>query len=88
MGNILERGVGLSPYSDRFAHACALEVVLPDGRLLHTGLGAYGNAQAEHLYSYGCGPVLDGLFSQANLGIVTRLTFWLMPKPASCSTVR
>jgi 4-cresol dehydrogenase (hydroxylating) len=82
VGNILERGVGLSPYGDRFAHCCAMEVVLPDGRLLRTGLGAYPGAQAEHLYKHGVGPALDGLFTQANLGIVTRLTFWLMPKPA------
>ena len=27
------------------------------------------------------GPVLDGLFSQSNLGVVTRMTVWLMPAP-------
>lgn len=81
LGNILERGVGLSPYSDRFAHACALEVVLPDGELLRTGFGAYAGSQAQHLCRAGIGPALDGLFTQSNLGIVTRLTFWLLPRP-------
>jgi len=81
LGNLMERGVGLSPYSDRFAHCCDLEIVLPDGELLHTGFGAYPGARAAHLVKHGFGPALDGLFTQANLGIVTRLTFWLMPKP-------
>jgi 4-cresol dehydrogenase (hydroxylating) len=58
-----------------------MEVVLPDGRLLRTGFGHYDNAQAAAVYKWGVGPYLDGLFTQSNLGIVTRLTFWLIPKP-------
>lgn len=81
VGNILERGVGLSPYSDRYGHSCAYEVVLADGRIIRTGYGSYPNAKAEHLYKDGLGPSLDGLFTQANFGIVTRMTVWLMPKP-------
>ena len=81
LGNIMDRGVGLSPNSDRYATSCAMEVVLPDGRMLRTGFGAYPEAQAKHLYKHGCGPALDGLFTQSNLGIVTRLTIWLMPEP-------
>ncbi|MGE3807423.1 MAG: FAD-binding oxidoreductase, partial [Gemmataceae bacterium] len=81
LGNILERGVGLSPHSDRFAHSCGLEVVLPDGQLVRTGMAAFEGSKTENLARWGCGPALDGLFTQANLGIVTRLTFWLMPRP-------
>ena len=33
------------------------------------------------VYKWGVGPTLDGLFSQSNLGIVTRMTIWLMPAP-------
>jgi 4-cresol dehydrogenase (hydroxylating) len=83
VGNIMERGIGLGPYSDRAAHACAMEVVLADGQLLKIGQGAYGDISARHLVKAAPGPLLDGLFTQANLGIVTRLTFWLMPKPAA-----
>ncbi|KAK2006133.1 FAD binding domain-containing protein [Colletotrichum eremochloae] len=33
------------------------------------------------LYPYGWGPINDGLFSQGNSGIVTKMGFWLMPTP-------
>jgi 4-cresol dehydrogenase (hydroxylating) len=48
---------------------------------MQTGFGPYPNAQAQHVYKWGVGPSLDGLFSQSNMGIVTRVTIWLMPKP-------
>lgn len=66
-----------------------LEVVLPTGELLRTGMGALpqpkvaGAAQQRldeepgnkcwQLFPYGFGPSIDGLFSQSNLGIVTKL---------------
>lgn len=81
VGNVLERGFGHSVNGDRFLHTCGMDVVLPDGRLLRTGFGHYANAQAAAAYKWGVGPYLDGLFTQSNLGIVTRLTFWLMPRP-------
>ncbi|MEZ5353879.1 MAG: FAD-binding oxidoreductase [Bryobacteraceae bacterium] len=80
VANALERGFGHSPYADHFAHACNLEVVLPDGDCIETGHGRFGAASSP-TYRWGSGAVLDGLFSQSNLGIVTRCTLWLMPKP-------
>ena len=32
-------------------------------------------------YKTGFGPWIDGLFSQSNFGIVTKMGFWLMPEP-------
>lgn len=81
LANYIERGFGHSPYADHFAHVCALEVVTADGELLHTGFGRFDNAKAKDAYRWGVGPYLDGLFSQSNLGIVTAMTVWLMPKP-------
>jgi 4-cresol dehydrogenase (hydroxylating) len=81
VGNAIERGSGHTPYGDHFATSCNYEVVLPDGSLMQTGFGAYLGAQAQHVYKWGIGPTLDGLFSQSNFGIVTRMTIWLMPKP-------
>ncbi len=81
LGNYIERGFGHSPYADHFAQVCALEVVTADGELLHTGFGRFDNARAKDAYRWGVGPYLDGLFSQSNLGIVTAMTVWLMPKP-------
>lgn len=81
IGNTMERGFGHTPYGDHAAHVCALEVVLADGTCLTTGLARFGG-QAGAVYRWGVGPALDGLFLQSNLGVVTKLTLWLMPAPA------
>ncbi|HET8549813.1 MAG TPA: FAD-binding oxidoreductase [Bryobacteraceae bacterium] len=81
IGNTVERGFGHTPYGDHFAHICNLEVVLPDGDCIETGFGRFGNVAATPVYRWGVGPILDGLFSQSNLGIVTRMTAFLMPEP-------
>ena len=83
MGNILERGFGHSPYGNRLQHVSGMQVVLASGDLLETGFGHYPNAAATHLFPYGLGPFLDGLFTQSNFGIVTRIGVWLMPQ-AEC----
>lgn len=81
IGNIVERGFGHTPYGDRFANVCGLEVILPTGELIHTGFGRFPNAQTSSVYRWGVGAYLDGLFSQSNFGIVTKMTIWLMPAP-------
>ncbi len=81
IGNTMERGFGHTPYGDHFDHVCGLEVVLPDGDVVETGFARFASAQAAPLYRWGLGPALDGLFSQSNFGIVTRMTLWLMPAP-------
>jgi 4-cresol dehydrogenase (hydroxylating) len=60
-----------------------MEVVLGTGDVVHTGFGHYPGAKTTHLYPYGMGPHLDGIFTQSNFGIVTRLGLWLMPVPDS-----
>jgi 4-cresol dehydrogenase (hydroxylating) len=82
IGNTLERGFGHTPYADHAAQVCAFEVVLPDGAVIETGLGALGLAAARNVYAHGIGPALSGLFFQSSLGIVTAMTVWLMPAPA------
>ncbi len=83
-GNLLERGIGYGAYGDRGAQMCALEVVLADGSVVNTGVGAYPHAAAEHVRANAIGPALDGLFTQSGWGVVTRMTVWLEPEPA-CS---
>ena len=77
----MERGFGHTPYGDHFAQVCGMEVVLPTGEIIHTGFGKFENATAAPVYRWGLGPYLDGLFTQSNFGIVTQMTFWLMPAP-------
>ena len=81
IGNTMERGFGHTPYGDHFAHVCALEVVLGDGTCIDTGFARFGQTATAPVYRWGLGPVLDGLFTQSNFGIVTRMTIWLMPAP-------
>ena len=83
LGNTLERGYGITAYGDHFEALCGMEVVLADGSLLRTGFGHYEQATATHVFKYGVGPYLDGMFTQSNFGIVTRIGVWLMPVPES-----
>jgi 4-cresol dehydrogenase (hydroxylating) len=81
MGNTLERGFGYTPHGDHSVVQCGMEVVLADGRVVRTGMGAMAGNNAWALYKGGFGPSVDGLFLQSNLGIVTKIGVWLMPRP-------
>lgn len=88
LANALERGDGSGPHGDRWNHVCALEVVLPTGEVVHTGQDRFEGAKAAAAIRSGPGPALEGLFSQSNLGIVTRMTLWLARLPRSLAIVR
>lgn len=76
---------------------CGMEIVLPDGELLRTGMGAMPDPTQPHvngasldeqpgnkcwqLFNYGFGPYNDGIFTQSNLGVVTKMGIWLMVNP-------
>lgn len=53
MGNMLERGVGYTPYGDRFMWQCGMQVVLADGTVVDTGMAAQEGAPGNHTYRYG-----------------------------------
>jgi 4-cresol dehydrogenase (hydroxylating) len=82
-GNALDRGAGYTSYGEHASKICGLEVVMPDGDLIRTGMGALQGSKSWQLYRYGYGPSWDQLFCQSNLGIVTKLGLWLMPEPES-----
>ena len=70
------------PTASTMAAQCGMEVVLANGELLRTGMGAMPTATARGtLYKRGLGPTLDQLFMQSNFGIVTKMGVWLMPQP-------
>lgn len=97
IGNAVERGVGYTPYGDHWMMHCGLEVVLPSGELIRTGMGAMPDSndpaiqrmrpdqqpgnRAWQLFNYGFGPYNDGIFTQSSLGIVVKMGIWLMPNP-------
>src|SRR5690606_22715095 len=68
IGNALDHGAGftVTPYRDHFDAHCGMEVVLANGDLVRTGMGALPGAQTWQQYKYGYGPFLDGIFSQSN----------------------
>lgn len=77
LGNALDRGVGyLGPRKDDLF---GLEFVDGTGHVRQTGfrrLGAASPLASNH--AYGVGPILDGLLSQSNFGIVTSACFRLV----------
>ena len=81
VGNTLDHGFGYTPYGDHVANQCGMEVVLPTGDVVRTGMGAMSNSKAWQVYKRGFGPSLDGLFMQSSLGVVTKMGVWLMPQP-------
>ncbi|PSM53076.1 FAD/FMN-containing dehydrogenase [Campylobacter blaseri] len=83
VGNALDHGWGYTygMYRDHFGAHCGMEVVLANGEVMRTGMGALPNAKTFAENKYGYGAYVDGLFAQSNFGIVTKMGFWLMPKP-------
>jgi (+)-pinoresinol hydroxylase len=86
MGNALDRGGGRTPMRDHFAAACGMEVVLANGDIFRTGMGALPGSKTWQQYKYGFGPYVDGMFSQSNFGVVTKMGFWLFPEPEAYLT--
>jgi 4-cresol dehydrogenase (hydroxylating) len=81
IGNSLERGGGRTPMRDHWAAHCGMEVVLANGDVMRTGMGALPGSKTWQQYRYGFGPYVDGMFSQSNFGVVTKMGFWLLPEP-------
>ncbi|KAK3685206.1 putative D-lactate dehydrogenase [Podospora appendiculata] len=86
IGNAVERGVGYTPYGDH-----RMEIILPNGELVRTGMGALPDPDASpdlppheqppnkcwQPFNYGFGPYHNGIFSQSNLGIVVvKMGIW------------
>lgn len=81
LGNALERGYGVTPYTDHFAAVTDLEAVLADGTLYRTAMREAGGEELARLFKWGIGPYSAGLFTQSGLGIVTRMSIMLARRP-------
>lgn len=87
LANALERGDGVGPAGDRAKHCCGLEVVLPTGERLDTGLAVFKKSLTKSLSLFGLGPAVEGLFFQSNLGIVTKMSVYLSHRPPAFQCV-
>jgi (+)-pinoresinol hydroxylase len=83
IGNALDHGIGYTQgfYRDHFGAHVGMEVVLPSGEVMRTGMGALPGSKCWGEYRHGYGPDPAGLFGQGNYGIVTKMGFRLMPQP-------
>ena len=63
---------------DHFAAHCGMEIVLANGEVVRTGMDAMPGTNTGQSFQYGFGPYHDGIFTQSNFGICTRMGFWLM----------
>jgi hypothetical protein len=88
IGNALDGGGGWTayPFRDHFGAHCGMEVVLANGDVVRTGMGALPNAKSWQHSRWGYGAWVDGLFRQSNFGIVTKMGFYLMPRPEALFT--
>ena len=75
------RGLHDEPVPGSLRAQCGMEVVTGSGDLVRTGMGALPGAKTWQQFKYGFGPYLDGIFSQSNFGVVTKMGVWLMPEP-------
>ena len=67
VGNALDHGVGYTfgQYRDHFGSHCGMEVVLPNGEVMRTGMAALAKDASWADYKYGFGPYVAGLFGQS-----------------------
>lgn len=84
LANALERGYGITPYTDHFAAVNALKAFLPDGRYYQSSvseLDQSGDDFIDKTFKWKVGAYLDGLFTQSGFGVVTEMTLRLKHTP-------
>ncbi|WP_417562326.1 FAD-binding oxidoreductase [Microbacterium sp.] len=86
VGNTMDRGLGYTPYGDHGMWKSGLEIVLPDGDVLRTGMGGLPGNNTWQLFPASYGPQPDNLFVQSNYGIVTKMGIQLMLAPPDALT--
>jgi 4-cresol dehydrogenase (hydroxylating) len=79
IGNTLERGHGYTTNQDHVFSFSGMEVVLANGDVIRTGFGPLPNCKSWQAFRTGYGPYIDGMFTQSNFGIVTKMGIWLTP---------
>ena len=83
LANALERGYGITPYTDHFSAVNSIQGYWGNGRAYQSAVNELDQSQdklVDKTFKWGLGPYLDGLFTQSNFGIVTQMTIRLAKK--------
>jgi len=83
LANALERGYGITPYTDHFSAVNSVQGYWGNGRPYQSAINELDQSQeklVDKTFKWGLGPYLDGLFTQSNFGIVTQMTIRLAKK--------
>lgn len=89
VGNLLERGYGITPHADHFQATTSITAILADGSIYQPPLHALDSTQeklVDKVFKWGVGPYLEGIFTQGNAGVITNATIKLAPKPEAFSS--
>jgi 4-cresol dehydrogenase (hydroxylating) flavoprotein subunit len=86
IGNAVERGFSFR--GDHSERICGMEVVLANGEIVRTGMGAMPGNPTWATFKHGFGPSWDQAFVQSNLGVITKMGLWLHPTPEEVVQLR
>ncbi|TYK66048.1 FAD-binding protein [Colwellia echini] len=80
LSNALERGYGITPYTDHFGAVTSIRGYWANGTPYQSAINELDQSTeklVDKTFKWGLGPYLEGLFSQSNLGIVSQMTLRL-----------
>ena len=86
VGNTLDRGVGYTPYGDHFMWQTGWRWSCPPATSCAPAWARCRAATPGSCSPTASGPYPDGLFTQSNLGIVTKMGIALMQRPPASTT--
>ncbi|PKI13020.1 FAD-binding protein [Colwellia sp. 12G3] len=89
LANALERGYGITPYTDHFSAVTSIQGYWANGRAYQSAVNELDGSDdkfVDKTFKWGLGPYLEGLFTQSNLGIVSQMTIRLAKKKADFSS--
>jgi hypothetical protein len=87
LGNVLERGFGITPIEDHFSSLMGLRALMPNCEVYESSFSSMGMKKLDDCFHWGIGPYMDGIFTQSNYGIVTEICIRLAPKKESIQVI-
>ena len=84
-GNACERGYGIGPDTDHFNSIYEMEVLLPDGNIIHTGFTNYGSDLLKGIFKTPPGASLERYFYAIIFYNVLSMTIRLEKRPENIS---